>query len=87
MSNQEIAVEIVKLAHPHYKINESSVNLQMNVDYTRIRCITIGDIAVTIEYNHSQDYLCVYCSSPGGSMRIWGIYNVTKVIELFRSMK
>ena len=85
MTNQEIAVEIMKLAQNHYGIDESGVDLQMNVDYTRIRYNNTGGILVTIQYNHSPDYLCVHCNSDA-SPGVWGIYNVTKVIELFRSM-
>ena len=83
MTNQEKAVKIANLANNEF-IDESNIGFEIKNNYLCVSYIYC-DFKVTIEYTPSCDYLHVFFSTSD-LKNSWGIYNTSKVIELFRSM-
>jgi len=86
MTNQEIAVEIVKLAIQLPEPNMASVELTTDTRGSYIWYKHSGLLTFVISYTKRNDTLMQYMIE-NKYQKPSSISNVTKVIELFRSIK
>jgi hypothetical protein len=88
MTNQEIAVEIVMLAHNRNReyVDPDMVTVEILDEGQKITYNMGEGITIVIEYYPLYDWIMATClTSEGG--HVWGIYAVSKVVELFRKLK
>jgi len=86
MTNQEIAVEIAQWANNGDAKNLEDIEYRKIGDFISVSYTSIST-RVTIEYNFLSDYMLVYYSLNLIETPRYGIFNVRRVVELFRSMK